>query len=437
MDGNQTFQTLTNILESALSQLPDPRTGQNTGYSMRDMAFAPFSVFMTQSPSFLAFQRSMELNAGNNNARTLFGIERIPSDSQIRRTIDEVPSSHIAPVFSDVLKLLEEQEVLDGFRWSNNDLLVPLDGTGYFSSNAIHCPHCQTKQHKNGTITYSHSVVLPAIVKPGKAEVIPLVPEFIRVEDGSDKQDCENAAAKRWLEANGAACSQLGVTILGDDLYCNQPVITSILAKDLNYILVCKPDSHKSLFEWIGDADTKKDLHEFTMRRWDGKQRLFDTHQYVNGVPIRATEDALLVNWAQLTITNEQGKVIYRNSFATNHDITRDNVVAVVQAGRARWKIENENNNTLKTKGYHFEHNFGHGEQNLSETLLSLNLVAFLFHTVLEMFDARYRLIRESLPRRKDFYNDIRALTRYICFDSWNKLLIFMLKGLELEDPGG
>ena len=96
-----------------------------------------------------------------------------------------------------------------------------------------------------------------------------------------------------------------------------------------------------------------------------------------------------------------------------------------------------ENNNTLKTKGYHFEHNYGHGREHLCETLLSLNLLAFLFHTVLELFDKRYRLIRQTLPRREDFFNDIRALTRYICFESWEQLLAFMIRGLELPDPGG
>jgi hypothetical protein len=36
----------------------------------------------------------------------------------------------------------------------------------------------------------------------------------------------------------------------------------------------------------------------------------------------------------------------------------------------------------LKTKGYHLEHNFGHGKKNLSALLMTFNLLAFLFHTV-------------------------------------------------------
>jgi hypothetical protein len=57
-------------------------------------------------------------------------------------------------------------------------------------------------------------------------------------------------------------------------------------------------------------------------------------------------------------------------------------VEALVEAGQC-WKIENEDFNNLKTKGCHFELNLGHGKQYLAQTLLSLNILAFLFHTVL------------------------------------------------------
>jgi hypothetical protein len=83
-----------------------------------------------------------------------------------------------------------------------------------------------------------------------------------------------------------------------------------------------------------------------------------------------------------------------------------------------RWYIENENNNTLKTKSYNFKHNFGHGKQHLSSLLASLNILAFLVHTVLEWFDQCYALVRNGLSSRKTFFDDIRALTRYMQFDS-------------------
>ena len=113
--------------------------------------------------------------------------------------------------------------------------------------------------------------------------------------------------------------------------------------------------------------------------------------------------------------------------------INSDNVAEIVKAGRARWKIENENNNVLKTKGYHLEHNFGHGEKHLSSLLLTLNLLAFLFHTIMEMMDSRYQLIRQRLGPRTTFFDDIRTLTRYHCFKSWDDLLQFMLRKLNFE----
>ena len=121
------------------------------------------------------------------------------------------------------------------------------------------------------------------------------------------------------------------------------------------------------------------------------------------------------------------------NSFITHHRLRADNVAEVAQAGRGRWKIENENNNVLKTKGYHLEHNFGHGQQYLAAVMLSLNLLAFLFHTVLEWSDDKYTLLRQVLARRQTFFNDIQALMRYMVFDSWDHLINFMIRGLELE----
>lgn len=56
----------------------------------------------------------------------------------------------------------------------------------------------------------------------------------------------------------------------------------------------------------------------------------------------------------------------FRTAVITNHLITDDNVAELIYAGRCRWKIENEDFNTLETKGYHFKHNFGHDSTYLS-----------------------------------------------------------------------
>ena len=94
-----------------------------------------------------------------------------------------------------------------------------------------------------------------------------------------------------------------------------------------------------------------------------------------------------------------------------------------------------DNNNTLKTKGYHFEHNYGHGQQHLSSLLASLIILAFLVHTVLEWMDDQYQLLRQKLPSRQRFFSDIRTLTSYLCFESWRDLMTFMLRSFEPAPP--
>ena len=85
----------------------------------------------------------------------------------------------------------------------------------------------------------------------------------------------------------------------------------------------------------------------------------------------------------------------------------------------------------MKNNGYNLEHNYGHGGKFLSSLLASLILIAFLFHTVLDIADGKYRMLRDILPSRKEFFNDIRALIRYLRFDSLKALLDFMISRLE------
>ena len=113
-------------------------------------------------------------------------------------------------------------------------------------------------------------------------------------------------------------------------------------------------------------------------------------------------------------------------------NLTATNVAAIVASGRARWKIENENNNTLKTKGYNLEHNFGHGQEHLSSLLATMNLLAFAMHGLLDHCDDNYRLIRRALVTRQTFFEHIRALTHYHGFQSWAALLDFMMGGLQI-----
>ena len=91
-------------------------------------------------------------------------------------------------------------------------------------------------------------------------------------------------------------------------------------------------------------------------------------------------------------------------------------------AGRGG-KNENETFNVLKTKGYNLEHNFGHGKNNLSAVLVTLNLIAFAIHRAAEIADHTWIAAIEAAGARVRFFNNLRALTAYLLFPSWDSLL--------------
>jgi hypothetical protein len=429
------FGKLLTVVSDTFGQLPDHRTGHNGQFTLCDAALGAFGVFFTQSPSFLAYQRDMQLRKGHNNAGSLFGIERIPSDPQIRNLLDPIVPAELRAPFWTILALLEQEgRLLSDYQFAGS-WLCSLDGTQYFNSTKIHCPDCTVAVRAEG-IWYSHSVLIPALVMPGKAEVIVLEPEFITPQDGAEKQDCERKAAQRWIMRNAAQFSGHRVTILADDLYCNQPFCELLLAQGLDFILTCKQDSHPALYEEVGLLAKMGSVAQVEDRRWTGKGHERWTYHYVQHVPLRGDPKALSVNWCELTVVSETtGETLYHNAFATNHNLNEATVRNTVTAGRTRWKIENEANNVLKNRGYHLEHNFGHGQQHLASVLLMLILLAFLFHTVLQLCDQTYQCVRAKLATRKTFFDDIRALTRYLFFQSWEHLLDFMFTQLELAPP--
>ena len=419
------------FLRGVLGALPDFRTGSNTTYSMADIGLGAFSVFLTQSSSFLAHQTTMQQAKGRSNAQSLFHLEEIPCDNHIRQSLDGVPPEKLFPCYDAVLESLWHSGHLASWRALQGTVLLALDGTWYYSSPKIHCPNCCSLEHKSGDKTYYHSAVTPVLVAPGREHVIALRPEFITPQDGHTKQDCELAAAKRWLEKNSPQYAPLKATLLGDDLYSRQPFCRRARLHDFHFLLVCKPDSHVTLYNWV-NLLSRPQLGTVTTRVKVGAHFHTYAYRYANGVPLAEGQDALKVNWCEVTVTDHQGQQVYRNGWVTDFKITDQNVAEIVAAGRARWKIENENNNTLKTKGYHLEHNFGHGKEHLSSLLAAMNLLAFLYHTFLSFTDERYRLVRANLPTRKTFFDDLRALTRYRFFPSWDALMDFMMKGLEI-----
>jgi hypothetical protein len=415
--------TLLGSLRACVAGFPDKRRGLNVTYRMGDIGMAAFSVFHMQSPSFLAHQRHFETAFGRSNCASLYGIAKIPSDNHIRDMLDPASPVLLHPVFrATVDELAGAPGGLDVFRRLDNRVLIALDGTEYHCSGKIGCPSCSTRKRGNGDkLEYFHAMLSATLVAPGHDKVVPLEPEFIVPQDGADKQDCENTAAKRWLAAHGARYAAMGAVFLGDDLFSRQPLCEAVIAAGGHFLFVCKPTSHTLIGEYL----TGIDLPSQERKVKHGKKRFTYRYRWLAGVPLRDGKDALAVNWLDMEIVEDAtGKSTYRNSFVTDLPVDQHNVVEMATCGRARWKIENESFNILKNNGYNLEHNFGHGKKNLSSILVSLNLLAFSFHTVADIADELWSKARAKLGPRYNFFQKLSAITTYLIFVDWEDLLL-------------
>lgn len=420
------FTNFINFFRNKAKKFPDKRVGNsNATYKIEDIALSAFSVFHMQSPSFLQYQKNMEEKEGKSNAQSLFGLEKIPSDNHIRNIMDNVESIKLKPMYDRLIKQLKDADILDSYRYMGRFYPVALDGMQYYSSKKICCEKCLTRKHGE-TITYSHQVVTPTLVSPFMPEILPLMPEFIRNSDGNEKQDCEINASKRWLKRKSSL--NLSRLLLGDDLYAHEPLCRKIIEKGDSFVFVAKEDSHKIMYEHIKFVENTAGLETTEKIVGRAHEKEIWKYKFVNEVPINGGKDALKVNWLELEVFDaKRGERTYYNTFITDIKITKFNVHDIGLIGRTRWKVENENNNTLKTKGYHLEHNFGHGKENLAELLVAMNILAFLFHTVLGFLDENYAKAKAKRTRER-FFNDMETLTTHIYFFSWEILMAFMAR---------
>ena len=386
---------------------------------MADFGLSAFAMFFMQSASFLSFQRKLEKGQGRSNCQTLFGIEKIPSDNYIRDMLDGADPALLGPCFEDTERLLVEPAMREAFGRLGGRTLIALDGTEYFCSQRIACPHCQTRKRSNGKIESYHSMLAATVVAPGHSRVVPLAPEFIARQDGAEKQDYERNAVQRWLMKHAARLKPLRPVYLADDLFACQSVVKRLVETGDDFIFTAKESSHKALYDFIAGAEL--DRHEVKVR----KGKTHETHRYrfVDKVPLRDGKDAVLVNWIGFEILDAKGVVKYKTAFVTSLPVTTANVAEIAACGRSRWKIENESFNVLKNHGYELEHNFGHGETYLAMTLAALNLLAFAWHTVLDTLEPPWKRARQAAETRKGFFAYLSTLTSLVIFPAWPDLL--------------
>ena len=395
------FDALARLARDRFEEIPDSR--RCPAIPLPDALMAGFAVFALKDPSLLAFQR----RALDHNLQSVFGLQVIPSDTQLRTILDPVDPDGIRPLFGAIFHELECGKVLEDFRLLDGHYLIALDGVEYFRSKKVRCPCCMTRQHANGEISYCHQMLGAVLVHPDHSVVIPLAPEPIQRQDGEKKNDCERNAARRWLVRFREDHPDLKVIVTEDGLSSNAPHIRDLMSADVRFILGVKPGDHKYLFERLGERLEAGDVT--TLEDIDAKTGVIRSYVIAKDMSLNEANPDVRVTVVHYLETNAKGQS-KQWTWVTDLEVTTKNVREVVRAGRARWRIENETFNTLKNQGYHFEHNYGHGEEHLSVVLAMLMMLAFLIDQVQQKCDPLFEAAREKKGPKCALWEAVRHL---------------------------
>ncbi|MEO5369845.1 MAG: transposase [Magnetococcus sp. DMHC-1] len=409
-------EALISRIRSAFQDIPDHRADICT-ISLTDALMSGFAIFGLKFPSLLQYDQKRTDPKTQHNLKALYGIENAPCDTQMRKILDGVNPDELRPAFKNIFSVVQRGKKLEPYVFMDGYYLVSTDGSGYLSSDKIKCSQCCIKKSRDGKETYYHQLLSAVIVHPDKKQVLSFAPEPINKQDGETKNDCERNASKRLLSDIRADHPHLKIINVADSLSANAPYIRYLKSLNMRFIIGVKPGDHKYLFEIVEESVKNGTIEEFEEVDNNGIVRRY---RFINNVPLNKENSDVCVNFLEYWEINK-GKHLHF-SWITDFTLSRDNVFMIMKGGRARWKIENETFNTLKNQGYHLEHNYGHGEKNLTTIFLLLMMLSFLVDQVQEIGCSMFQQAKQKEKSKKSLWESIRALFRCFYVASWYDL---------------
>jgi len=400
---------------------------EKSKFSWQDCIMSGLAIFGLKFPSLLQFENEKDEPFIARNLRKLYRIKNIPSDTCLRERLDKLSPNKLRPLFKIVFAHLQRGKVLDGYKYLNGHLLVSIDGTGQYESEKVCCKNCCIKKHQDGSVTYYHHMLGAVVVHPEKKIVIPLAPEPIVRSDGNTKNDCERNAAKRLLVDLRREHPHLKAIIVEDGLGSNYPHLSLLDSLELPYIIGVKEGDHAFLFDWIKNAKAK----EHTIIR----DKIIHKFRLVSDVPLSDEHFDYRVNVLEYWEEKGNGKKQHF-SWVTKMPIDEQNMFAIMRAGRARWRIENETFNTLKNQGYNFEHNYGHGNEYLCSVMTMLMLLAFLIDQIQELCCSLYKKVRQKFIKMK-LFERMRVFFSCAAWANWQDMYESILDPVTKPPPFG
>lgn len=406
---------------------------------LKNFLMSSFAIFALKSPSLLQFERDyLAQKIRTKNLNSLFKIDRVPSDTHIRDVLDTVDYQQYRPIFKRIFSYIQRSKALERFEFikikNQPHYLIAVDGSGYYRSDKIACDCCMIEEHFdcNNTmkVKYAHNILGASIVHPTLGQVISLCPEPIMRLDGRSKNDSEQTAFRRFIKDLKKEHPKLKAIFVLDALYANGPIVS--LLRDSGYeFLIGVKETKSVLFLNVKEGESSGTT-QFSEVTFEHGEKVIKTtkmnYRYANNVRLHQDEKSPFVNFVQIKeVTEWIGKKnkperIERNfTFITDIVVTKNNVAQLAEGGRTRWKIENETFNTLKNRGYNLEHNYGHGEKNLTHNFIMSMFLAFLVDQIQELSCFTFKKLLEKFEQKSRMWRIMDIHFQMVEFRDWDQ----------------
>ena len=296
-----TFDAVIQSVSAEFGKIADHRC-VNAKYKLTNMLGSAFAMFSLKAPSLLSFDERTTVES--RNLTSLFQIEEIPSDTQMRAALDFVAPAPLRQMFRTLFETLQTAGVIKEYHFWRDSVLVTVDGVEHFASHKIHCPQCSTRTLRDGTTEYFHAGLGAVLVHPAHEEVLPLDFEPILKQDGAKKNDCERNAAKRLCAALHERYPDLKIMLVEDALYANAPHLRQLIEYGWRFILNVKPDSHASLEKQFAGRRATGQVQEWSFTEAQGVKHYF---AWTKGLCLNDSAVEVTVNYLLYEETDAQG----------------------------------------------------------------------------------------------------------------------------------
>ena len=347
-------------LFSMFAEVKDPRNQSYIDYSIKTLLGTLYYKCIGGISSMQEMTRKFNDDRVVENLYSFLGDtkkEYLPHGVTVNELLERLDYEELEKIQKDIAYSMIRRKTFDNAKVMKKWQIL-IDGTeldeGYQKKNDYYLSRCYNRGEANEFMKY-HRSVLEAKLYLGNnlvcsiaSEPIQNSEEYINQREEEVKQDCESKAFVRLAEKIKKRFPRLPIIITVDGLYVCQKVIQTCIDYGWDYIIRYKEGSAPSI------AKEYEALPE--------KEKIGSEIEYQNQIMFEKY-DVNLIYYTEKKINAKGEEKITEFAWITSIKITKNNARKIVQAGRNRWKIENQGFNRQKHWQGNIEHACSWNEQ--------------------------------------------------------------------------